>query len=121
MFTESIRRVQKISAMIILFIKKMRQKDLSFRFFNDDYLYYNTIQGYLLNTGIMGILIMILVHKNILRITDIRGKCILILSIAISFMSSCYFAEIMCLYLLFPSLMRVQVPQQKNFNLKYNE
>lgn len=78
---------------------------LSVTYIAGDYLYYNTIQAYLLNTGLIGLIIMLLVYKNIFVITDRCGKCILLTFVAMNFIASSYFNEIMCIYLLLPTLM----------------
>lgn len=73
--------------------------------FNNDYMYYNTVQGYLLNTGLIGLLLMFLVYYNIWKRTDFCGKSILATFIAYNFISSAYFTETMCIYLLIPTLL----------------
>lgn len=86
--------------------KAADQSLFSYTFIGNDYLYYNTMQACLLNTGLIGLIIMLLVYKNILVTANRCGRCILISFIAMNFMAASYFTEIMCLYLLFPSLMR---------------
>lgn len=89
-------------------------------FVGEDYLYYNTIQGYLLNTGIIGLVIMFFVYKNIWIKTDRCGKCIMATFIALNFISSAYFTEIMCLYLLLPTLLGRYQLTQKSIVLNNN-
>lgn len=93
----------------------------SYTFIGTDYLYCNTMQAYLMNTGVIGLIIMLLVYKNILEITNRCGKCILISFIAMNFLASSYFTEIMCLYLLLPTLMRQSQKGGKIAKLKENE
>lgn len=89
-------------------------------YFNGDYLYNNTIQSYLLNTGLIGLLIMILVYKKIWERTNQCGKSILAIFIAFNFISSAYFTEIMCLYLLIPTLLGRYQLTQKSIVLNNN-
>lgn len=70
-----------------------------------DYLYCNTFQMVLLNTGLIGLLIMFLVFRGIWQTTNHCGKDLLLTFFAFSLLSSSYFSEIMCMYLLLPTLM----------------
>lgn len=72
---------------------------------SDDYLYYNTFQLILLNTGIIGVFIMLLLFIGLWKVTNKCGKDLLITFFAFSLFSSSYFSEIMCLFLLLPTLM----------------
>lgn len=70
-----------------------------------DYLYCNTFQMVLLNTGVIGIIIMFFVFRGIWQKTNYCGKDLLLTFFAFSFFSASYFSEIMCLYMLLPALM----------------
>lgn len=85
--------------------------ELGFLFSEDrqDYLYCNTFQIVLLNTGLIGMLIMFFVFRGIWKTTNQCGKDLLLSFFALSLLSSSYFSELMCLYMLIPTLMgRIQ-------------
>ena len=70
-----------------------------------DYLYSNTFQMILLNTGLIGLFIMFLVFRGIWKTTNHCGKDMLLSFFAFSLIASSYFSEIMCMYMLLPTLM----------------
>lgn len=70
-----------------------------------DYLYCNTFQMVLLNTGLIGMLIMFLVFRGIWKSTNHCGKDLLLTFFAFSLFSASYFSENMCLYMLISTLM----------------
>jgi hypothetical protein len=86
------------------------------KFFSEekqDYLYCNTFQMVLLNTGVIGLIIMFFVFKGIWQKTNYCGKDLLLTFFAFSLFSASYFSEIMCLYMLLPTLMgRSQSPYE---------
>lgn len=70
-----------------------------------DYLYCNTFQMVLLNTGLIGVFIMVLVFRGIWQTTNHCGKDLLLTFFAFSLFSASYFSENMCLYMLISTLM----------------
>ena len=70
--------------------------------FKENDLYFNTIQSFLLNTGLLGLLLMVSVLLGIWKKTNACGKSILSVFIAFSTMSAMYFSATMCLYLIIP-------------------
>lgn len=72
---------------------------------NQEYLYCNTIQMILLNTGIVGLIIISLVFLGIWRMTNYCGRDLLFTFLVFSFFTANYFSEVMCIYILIPTLM----------------
>lgn len=89
------KRTAAMSSIISQFFSEEKQ----------DYLYCNTFQMVLLNTGIIGLLIMFFVFRGIWQTTNYCGKDLLLTFFAFSLFSASYFSEIMCLYILLPALM----------------
>lgn len=71
----------------------------------EDFLYCNTFQMVLINTGLIGLIIMFLAFKGIWQTTNCCGKDMLLTFFAFSLFTATYLSEIMCLYLLIPTLM----------------
>lgn len=68
-------------------------------------LYFNTIQIFLLNTGIVGCLLFLLILSSLWKKTNPCGRNILLTFVVFCFFSSMYFSEMMCIFLLLPKLL----------------
>ena len=72
---------------------------VAWAFRENDY-YFNVVQGLLIRTGVIGLIVFILILLRGLRRTDSSGKAILLTFVSLSFISSLLFTPTMALYLL---------------------
>lgn len=68
----------------------------------DDNIYFNTFQSFLVYTGIIGTLIFTIFYIGQWKKTNFCGRTILMVFLALSFISSMHFHEIMAVYMLIP-------------------
>jgi hypothetical protein len=93
------------------------QKSLVAETFNDNDLYFNTVQSILLNTGIVGLLFFITGILGIWKKTNACGRSILAVFITYSMMSAMYFSYTMCLYLIIPYFLRRRQDYETSIHL----
>lgn len=77
-------------------------------FEDENDLYFNTFQTFIIRTGILGLVIFSLFLIKLYRNNNVESKCILWIFIALSFISSMHFTIPMCLYILIPYLIKKQ-------------
>lgn len=70
-------------------------------FFDEDELYFNTIQEFLLRTGAIGLIFYILFLIGAAKNSDKCGKALLLTLFVLSFISSMFFTPMMAIFLLF--------------------
>lgn len=69
-------------------------------FFEDDELYFNTIQEFMIRTGIVGLIFYILFLFHSAKKTDLCGKTLILTLFILSFISSMFFTPIMAMFIL---------------------
>lgn len=81
--------------------EKIRQCPFSFTFSEND-MYFNTIQNYLIKTGLIGLFLYILFLWRQFKKSDYCSRSIILTLFVLSFMANIYLSYIMILYLLIP-------------------
>lgn len=81
--------------------------------FDEDHLYFNNFFSVLVRTGFIGLLLMILLIVSLWKKTDICGRSLLCLYVALSFIASFYFINFMAIYFILPNLFTTQKIQKK--------
>lgn len=77
-------------------------------FEDENDLYFNTFQTFIIRTGIVGLLIFSLFLVSLYKNNSTECKCISWVFIALSFISSMHFTIPMCLYIFIPYLIKKQ-------------
>lgn len=82
--------------------------------FKDNELYFNGIQGFLINTGVLGTMLFVgfvlwLWHGN-----NLAGRCILLMLCSLFFVASLFFTHTMLLYLVISFIFKYQRSQCQN-------
>ena len=95
--------IEKVTGLnnFALIREKIRQCPFSFTFSEND-MYFNTIQNYLIKTGIIGLFLYLLFLWRQFKKSDYCSKSIILTLFVFSFMANIYLSYIMILYLLIP-------------------
>ena len=80
---------------------KIKQSSVSFLFEEDD-MYFNVVQAFLIKTGMIGLIFYILMLVELWKNNTVCGHSLLFAFIVFSFMSGLHLTSIMIVYFLVP-------------------
>lgn len=86
--------------------KRIKKSSVNWSFKDENDLYFNTVQSFLLYTGVVGLFLFLLFIIWIWKENNLAGRCILITFCALCCIASLFFTHTMLLYLILSILMK---------------
>lgn len=93
--------------------EKIEQCEYSYTFDEND-MYFNSIQNFLIKTGIIGLILFICFLCSLYKGNDYCSKSIILTLLVLSFIASIYLNDIMVIYLLIPYYFKKKLYVQKS-------
>ena len=84
----------------------IKQSPVSFAFEDDDDMYFNTMQTFLVHTGIIGVIMYLIFLYSLFKNNSSCGKAIILTLFILSFISSMYFSESFALYIVIAAVLQ---------------